>query len=157
MKRTRSHACAVFAAPPPLWFRRGATIVELVISLVTVGILCGIAVPRIGDQLDRIAVRGAARDVRTLLSVARARAIGGARPTAVHFRALDSSAALRRGRDTLEVRALGQVYGVSVRASREFTAFGVNGLGVGGANVSIFLRRHAAVETVFVSREGRVR
>lgn len=137
--------------------RRGATIVELVISLVTLGVLCGIAIPRIGDQLDRIAVRGAARDVRTLLSVARARAIGSARPTAVHFNALDSTTVLRRGGDTLELRALGQVYGVALRASRPFTTFGVNGLGLGGANVSVALRRHAIAETVFVSREGRVR
>lgn len=131
--------------------------VELVIALVTVGILCAITIPRVGDQLDRLAVRSAARDVRTMLTVARARAIGVARPTAVHYSAIDSSMVLRRGTDTLERRALGELYGVSVRPSRPYTAFGVNGLGVGGANLSIILRRHAVAETVFVSREGRVR
>lgn len=135
----------------------GATIVELVLSLVTVGILCGITIPRIGDQLDRLAVRGATRDVKTLLSVARARAIGRATPIAVHFRSADSSMVLRRGSDTLQHRLLGQVYGVSVRATRPFTAFGIDGLGLGGANLSIVLRRGAIAETVFVSREGRVR
>ena len=127
------------------------------ISLTILGVLCGIAVPRMGNQLDRIAVRGAARDVRTLLAVARARAIGTARPTAVHFRATDSSVVLRRGDDTLQRRALGQIYGVSVRATRPFTAYGVNGLGIGGANLSVALRRRAMAETVFISREGRVR
>ena len=137
--------------------RRATTLLELMISLTIVGVLCGIAVPKIGSQLDRIAVHGAARDIRTLLAIARTRAIGGARPTAVHFRSSDSSVVLRRGDDTLQRRALGQIYGVSVRATRPFTAYGVNGLGIAGANLSVALRRRTMAETVFISREGRVR
>jgi type II secretory pathway pseudopilin PulG len=137
--------------------RRGATLIELAMTLTIVGLMLGISVPRIGHQLDGIAARGAARDVRTMLAVGRARAIGGARPTAVHFHSVDTSVVLVRGRDTLQIRALGQIFGVTLKATRDSTAFGVNGLGIARANLSIILRRRSAVDTVFVSREGRVR
>lgn len=137
--------------------RRGTTIPELLISLVTLGLLCSIAIPRVGTQLDRLAARGAARDVRTMLTVARARAIGGGRPTTVVFGSADSTAGILRGTDTLQWRPLGQVYGVSVKATRPSTSFGVNGLGIARANLRIVFRRRTVQETVFVSREGRVR
>jgi Tfp pilus assembly protein FimT len=141
----------------PVIHPRGATLPELLIAMVTLSILVTIAIPRTGSTIDRIAVRNAARDTRTMLSVARARAIGGARPTSVHFHAIDTSAVILRGRDTVQLRALGQLHGVSFRATRDSTAFGINGLGIARANLSIAFQRRAAVETVFVSREGRVR
>jgi type II secretory pathway pseudopilin PulG len=147
----------VIVAPMTTPQSKGATMIELAISLTIMGLLLGLTVPRIGDQVDKLAVRGAARDIRTMLAVARARAIGGARPTSVHFHASDTTVVFVRKRDTLQLRPIGQIFDVSLKATRDSTAFGVNGLGISRANLSIVLRRKAAVETVFVSREGRVR
>jgi hypothetical protein len=54
-------------------------------------------------------------------------------------------------------RDLATLYGVRLRASRDSTAFDARGMGAGAANLSIIVGRGRAVDTVFLSRLGRVR
>jgi hypothetical protein len=54
-------------------------------------------------------------------------------------------------------RPLGTLYGVRLSTTRDSMAYGGTGLGHGAANLRVVVRRHAAAETVWVSRLGRVR
>jgi hypothetical protein len=52
---------------------------------------------------------------------------------------------------------VGALYGVRLEPSRDSMAYAPSGLGWGGANLRVVVRRGAAADTVVVSRLGRVR
>src|SRR5688500_8699926 len=136
--------------------RLGATIAELVAALVLTGIILGVAIPRMRHAVDRAAVRGAAADVIATLSAARQLAVshrGGV------WVAIDPSSTLRvvRHGDTPITRALGQLFGVTVEATRDSRAYDACGLGGGAAKLTFVLLWGARDDTVVVSRVGRVR
>jgi Tfp pilus assembly protein FimT len=137
--------------------RRGYSLVQMVVVLALIAVLCGVSIPRLSDARDRSAVRGAATQVVTVFAVARSAAVLRASRVAV---VIDPGAATLRvlaEAETLHVRALRPEFGVTLEASRDSVAYGPTGRGYGAANSSIILRRGSAVDTVFVSRLGRVR
>lgn len=136
---------------------RGFTVFELLIVLVLGGILLAIAVPRARLTLDRVAVQGAAGDVRATLSTARSFALAGASQVVVDVDSVDGRLRVRRGAEVLLTRNVGAVHGVRLTRNRDSLTYDGFGLGRGAINLSIVVRRGAAVETVFVSRMGRVR
>ena len=115
-----------------------------------------LALPRGQLMLDQIAVHAAASDVSATLHSARALAIAGRAAVAV---TVDAAGILsvRRGSDTLFSRNIASAHGVYLQRTRDSLTYGPSGLGRGAANLSIIVRRRAAVETVFVSRLGRIR
>jgi competence protein ComGC len=136
--------------------RLGYSVLEMVIVVSIAGIVLALAIPRAQLALDRISVHSAAGDVVATLSSARSVALAGQSPVAVD---VDSAGVLRirRGSEILLSRAIGEAHGVRVERTRDSLTYDPRGLGRGAANLSIVLRRRAAVETVFVSRLGRVR
>jgi prepilin-type N-terminal cleavage/methylation domain-containing protein len=137
--------------------RAGQTLMELVIVIVIVGVLAGIAVPRVQAATDQAMVRGAATELVAILGTARAAA---QRRDALAVASFDSATVTARvlvGSDTLLVRALGAELGVTLRATRDSVTYGPSGRGYGAANTSLIVRRGGATDTVFVSRLGRVR
>jgi hypothetical protein len=76
---------------------------------------------------------------------------------AVTIDTVTGAIALRADSGVLLRRDLRATYGVRLAVSRESTAFDARGLGLGAANLSIVVRRRGAVDTVFLSRLGRVR
>jgi hypothetical protein len=54
-------------------------------------------------------------------------------------------------------RNLRDSYGVRIGASRDSVAFDMRGLGVGLSNLSVIVRRGRSMDTLFLSRLGRVR
>lgn len=136
--------------------RRAAhTLPELLVAVTIAGILMAIVVPRAVTALDRIAVRAAAGDVAATLGSARALALAGRSAVAVHLR--NGTLRIQRGQELLLSRNIGEAHGVQLQQTRDSLAFDGWGLGHGAANLSVIVRRRAAVETVFVSRLGRVR
>ena len=132
------------------------TLVEILIVLTIAGTLMALAFPRAQLSLDRISVRAAAGDLAATLHSARALALAGRAAVAVD---LDSNGTIRvrRGAEYIFSRNIGSAHGVLLQQTRDSLTFGPLGLGHGAANLSIVVRRHAAVETVFVSRLGRIR
>ena len=61
------------------------------------------------------------------------------------------------GVDTLFRRAIGTLHGVSVLASGDSVHFGPDGLATGVSNTTVLLVLGARVDSVVVSRLGRVR
>jgi hypothetical protein len=61
------------------------------------------------------------------------------------------------GQDTLRKREIGRVHDVRLSATRVRMSYAATGMGYGAANLSVVVRRNDSVDTVFVSRLGRVR
>jgi prepilin-type N-terminal cleavage/methylation domain-containing protein len=137
--------------------REGYTVLELVIVLTISSVVLAIAIPPAQTMLDRLSVHAAASDVAAILSTARTLALAGHAPVAVDIDSESGVLRVRRGVEMLMVRNVGQAHGVHLERTRDSLTYDPRGLGRGGANLSVLVRRRAAVETVFVSRLGRVR
>ena len=137
--------------------RRATTLAELLVVLAIIALVAALVLPSLKRGYDRIATRGAARDVMMSFFTARSRAIDDARLTTVLLDGASGRVVLVAAGETLLTRRVGVVHGVTLSASRPATTYFPDGVGRGGANLSIVLTRGAAVETVLVSREGRVK
>ena len=136
--------------------RRGATLLELAITLAVLAIVLGIALPSQAASRDAASVRAATRELVDLLATARELAVArGA--AAVHLDSAAGVARLRAPGAPPRDLPLGALHGVRVEASRDSLAFDGRGLGRGAANLCVVVHRGAAADTVVVSRLGRVR
>jgi len=139
--------------------RRGVTLAELMVVLTIVVIVTAITLPRLTRLRDWIAVNAAAQDVTTSIAVARNAAI----MQGVRSRAVITPVSLRIDRwqgDSWEpvLRWAGpQQHGVMLAVSNPAIVFDPIGLGWGVSNATIELRRGDRVETITVSRVGRVK
>ena len=137
--------------------RRAFTVIELTVTLCILSILSAIAIPWAGRVLDRVKVRSAAVDVVSLFGAARHIAIAhGARVT-VAVDTVERSINVVVGGDTVRKRQIGTAHDVLLSATRTRMSYSATGVGYGAANLSVVVRRNSAVDTVFVSRLGRVR
>jgi Tfp pilus assembly protein FimT len=120
-------------------------------------VLYAIAIPRFTDLLDSIQVRGAAAEIQSLFGVARHTAISRSTLASVDVDPARRIVSITVNGDTTRVHDLGQEHGVQMSATRIHMSYAPTGMGYGAANLSLIVRRNAAVDTVFVSRLGRVR
>jgi prepilin-type N-terminal cleavage/methylation domain-containing protein len=137
--------------------RHAFTILELAVTLCILSILSAIAIPWAGGILDRVKVRGAAMEIESLFSAARHIAIARAVQTTVEIDPATQSINVSVESDTVRKRAIGAAHDVQLSATRARMSYSATGMGYGAANLSVVVRRNAAVDTVFVSRLGRVR
>lgn len=137
--------------------RGGYTLIELVLVLTIAGLVLAIAIPRGVATLDRVSVTSASGDVHATLNYARLLALAGGIAVAIDVDSGRGELRVRRGAEVVMSRNVGQAHGVSLRSTRDSLTYDPRGLGRGAANLSIIVRRRSAVDTVFVSRLGRVR
>lgn len=137
--------------------RRATTALELTVVLVIIGVLLGIMVPRLRASIARHAVAAAARDVANLLSAARQIAGTGVDGAAVGFDSGSGRVRLAVSGRPIRTLELSSLRGVRLRATRDSLAYDSRGLGIGAANLSVFLTRGSVAETLVVSRLGRLR
>lgn len=130
---------------------------ELLIVMTMFAVVMMIVIPRASASLDRVSVRAAAGDVRATLNYARMLAMAGGLPVAVDVDSAAGTLRVRRGDERILSRAIGPAHGVRVGQTRDSLTYDPRGFGRGAANLSILVRKGASVETVFVSRLGRVR
>ncbi len=138
---------------------RGFSLPELVIRLALMGLLAGLALPRLGGMLDWLAVARATQQVTTVLAIGRHAAIQHAARTRVVL-GLDVVRLDRWGAAGWETLARWpgpREYGVALAVSNPEVVFGATGVGYGASNTKIVLRRGSYSETVTVSRLGRVK
>jgi prepilin-type N-terminal cleavage/methylation domain-containing protein len=138
---------------------KGFSLVELAIVLLIVALFTAVGLPRLGPFLDRIATDRAAREVTVALAMARHGAV-------LHgLRARLTIAADSLRIDRLE--AAGWIpwkrwsgpadHAVAIEVSNPVVVFGPTGVGWAASNTKVILRRGSQVETITVSRLGRVK
>ena len=137
--------------------RHAFTIIELTVTICILGVISAIAMPSVGKLLDSIHVRGAVLEIESLFSGARHIAIARSAQTTVDIDTVDQAIYVSIGVDTLRKREIGKDHGVRLSATRVRMSYSATGMGYGAANLSVSVRRSSFVDTVFVSRLGRVR
>jgi type II secretory pathway pseudopilin PulG len=138
---------------------RGATLPELIVFTLLIGVAASIVTPTLRRSLDHIAVVGAAQRFSAIHEGARMSAISRGR----HMRyelsreAPEILLAVRKPSgvwDTLGIYPLGRV---DVNAGQRIVTFNGLGIGAGASNIKVVFARGAAAETLTVSRTGRLR
>lgn len=153
----RAAANAILPAHHPEGaMRRGLTLLELTLVLALLSVLLAIAVPSAARMLDRAAVSAAVLVLSGAFMEARDIAIATQRPVAVRLGPAHRVHVVAGG-DTLLARDLHHAHGVTLTATRDSMTYASDGLAYGVANLSAIVRRGAVVDTVVVSRLGRVR
>ncbi len=137
--------------------RHAFTIIEITVTICVLSILSAIAIPWAGDVLDKVGVRSAATEIQSVFSTARHIAIARAAHATVEVDTAARSITVSVGRDTVRKLELGIAHDVLLSATRTRMSYSATGVGYGAANLSVVVRRNRAVDTVFVSRLGRVR
>jgi Tfp pilus assembly protein FimT len=137
--------------------RRGVTLAELVLTCTFIGLVAGIAVPRMGALLDGIRLSQAAHEVAGAVTLARAAAIRRANYVELIIDSPHDELRLESGGDTLHRRNLRAMHRVALRATRDTITYAPSGLGYGVANSTIVVSIGQRAETVTVSRLGRMR
>ena len=132
--------------------------IELTIVLVVVGVLTGLAAPRIAGYVDRLAVNRAEAETAAFYNRARIAAVYRAVRVRICF-AGDSLTAVAEGAtDSIVGKVRGpERYGVALTASRAEIRLYPNGLGLGAANTKLVFRRGTAADSLTISRLGRLR
>ena len=137
--------------------RTAFTLIELTITLCIVSILSAIAVPGAGKLLDSIHVNGAVVEIASMFGTARHLAIARGRRTSLEIDTAQRTIRIRSGGSTLREREIGRVHDVKLSTTRPRMEYSPTGMGYGAANLSVVVRRNGSVDTIFVSRLGRVR
>ena len=137
--------------------RRGVTLLEVTAVVLLIALISAIATPVILRRLDRSKVRHASSEIVAALGLARTTAVAREGYVSVLVDAARGSITVASGSDTLLTRPIGDIYGVALRSNRDSSTYGPTGLGFGAANQSILVERGGAVDTVVISRLGRVR
>lgn len=137
--------------------RYGYTLLDTVAAMTVMSILSAIAIPRAAGFLDSIKVRGGASDAFAIFSAARHIAVSRARQATIEIDTLRGVMSVRVGTDTVRLREIGRDHDVKLSATRTSTIYSARGTGYGAGNLTLVIRRGRSVDSLFVSRLGRVR
>ena len=138
--------------------RKGVTLIEMVVVLVLIGVLAGWAVPKVSAWADWIAVEGASREVAEFYSAARFAAAQRGTRIRIQFAADSLRAVFEGGRDSVfRVRPGPRARGVGFTVSQAVVRVGSTGYGWAAGNTTVVLRRGKFVDSVIISRLGRLR
>lgn len=137
--------------------RGGMTVIEIAITLAVIAIMLGLVVPSAARFRDGIAVRNASAEAVAAFAVARQAAIvrGARAQIAIDDPPGHITVSIAGG--SIMRRDLEGNYGITLTTTRDSTAYSPLGLGHGVANLRMVIERGRVAETIFVSREGRVR
>jgi len=141
--------------------RRGFTLLELLIALGLIAVMAALAVPRIGNALQRERVRSARGAVETMHAKARAAAIQRGRRTALIFQSNRLLVLTRHpvtgALDTIgSPEDLNSRYGVTITTTSDTLVFDPRGLGMASSDTKITVRKGALTEGIVISSLGRI-
>jgi len=139
--------------------RRGFTLLEVLVTLSIAGLILGLALPRLGDMLDRVAVTSAAGEIAAAHSRARVIAVTESRVTLLSVRPDSLILLVIEDTDTA-ARWAGPgpaAAGVALSGPARPLMLAPTGVGFGVSNATYTLSRGMAARQVIVSRWGRVR
>ena len=137
--------------------RRGTSLIETAIVLALTAILLAIAIPRAQALLNRIELRGAVSEIEMMFSLARHAAIARGAQVTLDIDLQRRLLTVKQGAVVIRSREVGSAHGVDLSANRSSITYAANGVGYGAANLSLIVSRAGLVDTIVVSRLGRVR
>lgn len=137
--------------------KRGMTAIEMVVALSVIALVIGIVVPTFSHLRDGIAVRNARAEAMSAFALARQSAIVRGARAGLGIDRPPGHVTVTVGGEMLLRRDLEGTYGVTLSSTRDSTAYSPLGHGFGAANLTLVIARGGVAETIFVSREGRVR
>jgi prepilin-type N-terminal cleavage/methylation domain-containing protein len=138
---------------------RGLTLVELLIVLVLVGLAASIALRPVGRALDRVAADEGASRYGAMFETTRSLAIARGRHARIELDTVRGTVSLSVHAagarwDTVDQRLLGRA---RIEASQTDVTFSPLGVGFGLSNARIVFTAGVSVETLTVSRTGRLK
>jgi len=137
--------------------RRAFTLLEITIVLTVTGVLLLLTVPRFAALRDRQMVRAAIDEIGGSFAAARSAAIARRSPVTVILDTAGGAIEVRSLGRTLFRRPVRAVYGIVLSSNRDSAVYDPRGLGYGVTNVTVVVRRGTMVDTLTMSRLGRVR
>jgi len=141
---------------------RGLTLIEILAVIVLIGVMAGLAYPRIGKGLTKSNVRSARAAVANMHAKAKATAITQAGRTVLHFR---SDAVFITSRDPMSGESVGlgdtvsvydRYHGTTLTTDRDSLVFDPRGLGTETSSTKIYVRKGAYVDSITITSVGRV-
>lgn len=139
--------------------RRGMTLIDLLLTIVVIGILLVLGTARVASLIDASRVRSAATTLLAALEAARGSAIrlGNGSELALQAGRWEVRSVVA-GDTVLSWSGVGHVpQGVLLTGAGAPIRFGGDGLAVGVANRTMVVSRGSVSRTVVLSRLGRVR
>jgi len=137
--------------------RNAFSLVELLLLLVLMGVLMALAVPRFSAMRNGASVHAAMADLGADFSMARQSAITRRAPVAVVLDTAFGIVELRSAMRMMSRHNLRATYGIVLGSNRDSAVYDSRGLGYGVSNLTVTVRRGAIVDTLTMSRMGRVR
>jgi Tfp pilus assembly protein FimT len=133
------------------------TLFELTAVLTLMGLLLAIAAPRVVAMRDAAAVHAAVTDAAATFSLARRTAIARRGPVAVVIDTSSGVLIVRSIGGIVAQRAMRPSYGVRLGSNRDSVVYDAKGLGYGLSNLTLTIRRGWFVDSLTMSRLGRLR
>ncbi len=137
--------------------KRGFSLPEMTVALAVMALLLSIALYRFTVLRDATSVRAATSDLGSAFSLARQLAVSRRHMVAIVLDTGRGVVELRSAGARIVRRELGASYGVHLGSNRDSAVFDARGLGYGLSNLSVAIRRGHFVDTLTMSRLGRVR
>lgn len=137
--------------------RRAFTAIELTIVIGVVAVLSAIAMPTANNLIDRIRVRAAVTEIESLFGAARHIAIARATQAMVQIDTVAGIISVTADKAVARKAMVKAELGVDLSSNRVSMSYSATGVGYGAANLSLMVRKGSAVDTIVVSRLGRVR
>jgi len=129
----------------------------MAVALAMMAVILGIALFRFSALRDATSVRAGTGDIGSAFSLARQLAVSRRHMVAIVLDTARGSVEVRSDGTRIVRRELGASYGVHLGANRDSAVFDARGLGYGLSNLSVTVRRGHFVDTLTMSRLGRVR
>ena len=137
--------------------RRAHTLPELALTLALLAIVAATAVPSLIATTARWQVRAAVADVVNALVLTREAALARGAVASFVVNAARGEVTVTCAGDTIARRAVGALHGVTLAASGDSVRYAPDGVATGVSNTTLLVIRGSRVDSVIVSRLGRVR
>ena len=137
--------------------RRGQTLAELAVFLTIAGMLLALAAPRFAALRDKYGVRSAMTDLGASFALARQSAVTRRTAVAIVLDTATGTVIVRSVGRSLRRSGLATSYGVRLGSNRDSAVYDPRGIGYGLSNLTVTVRRGSFVDTLTMSRLGRVR
>lgn len=137
--------------------RTAHTLPELALTVTLLALVAAIAVPPFAEAAARWRLRAATADVVNALVLAREAALARGTTAAFIVDAVHGEVRVTCGGDTIARRAVAALHGVTLAATGDSVRFAPDGLATGVSNTTVLIARGTRIDSVVVSRLGRVR